>query len=234
MPEVSLAVLDLDEARARALAREVGATRPDYLEFALAEAQLVIEAASQEALRDVAPRALARGIPVIALSVGALVDPAFLDEVARLARAHGGRLLVPSGAIGGLDALRAAAEGGLDEVTLVTAKPPAGFGLTDVKEARVLYEGPASEAVRLYPKNVNVAAALSLAGIGFERTRVRIVADPALTANTHTLVARGAFGRLEVRVENAPSPENPASSHLASLAALALLRRFVDPVQIGT
>lgn len=234
MQGVKLAVYDVDEPRARALAAEVGATRPDHLDFALPEAQLVVEAASQEALRDLAPRALARGLPVIALSVGALADAAFLEECTRLARAHGGRLLVPSGAVAGLDAVRAAAEAGLDEVMLVTAKPPAGFGLTDVHEARVLYEGPADEAIRRYPKNVNVAAALSLAGIGVQRTRVRIVADPALTRNTHTIVARGPFGRLECRVENEPSPANPASSYLASLAALALLRRFVDPVQVGT
>jgi aspartate dehydrogenase len=119
-------------------------------------------------------------------------------------------------------------------VTLVTAKPPEGFGLTDVREARVLYEGPAEEAVKRYPKNVNVAAALSLAGMGFQLTRVRIVADPALTANTHTIVAKGSFGELTCRVENRPSPENPASSHLASLAVLALVRRMVAPVTVGT
>lgn len=234
MPGVKLAVFDVDEARSRRLAQEVGATRPDVLEFALAEAELVVEAASQAALRDLAPRALGRGLPVIALSVGALVDAKLLEEVASLARKHGGRLLVPSGAIAGLDGVRAAMEAGLDEVTLVTAKPPAGFGLTGVTAPQVLFEGPATEAVQRYPKNVNVAAALSLAGMGFDRTRVRIVADPSLTRNTHTIVARGAFGRLECRVENEPSPENAASSWLASLAALALLRRFVDPVQVGT
>jgi aspartate dehydrogenase len=116
----------------------------------------------------------------------------------------------------------------------VTAKPPAGFGLTDVRELRVLYEGPAREAVKLYPKNVNVAAALSLAGIGFEKTKVRIIADPALTANTHTIVAKGTFGELTCRVENRPSPGNPASSHLASLAVIALVRRLLAPVTVGT
>lgn len=234
LPGVKLAVLDQDQPKARALAQEVGATRPDFLDWALAEAELVIEAASQEALKDVAPRALGRGLPVIALSVGALADPAFLATVMELGRKHGGKLLVPSGAVAGLDAVRAAMEAGLEEVTLVTAKPPAGFGLEGLAAPKVLYEGPAREAVQRFPKNVNVAAALSLAGLGFERTRVRIVADPALTRNTHTVVARGAFGTLECRVENEPSPANPASSYLASLAALALLRRFVDPVQVGT
>ena len=234
MPGARLAVMDVDEARARALAQETGAHRPDLLDHALAECDLVVEAASQEALRDLAPRALGRGLPLVALSVGALADDVFLAEATQLALAHGGRLLVPSGAVAALDAVRAAAEAGLDEVLLVTAKPPAGFGLTDVHEPRVLYEGSAREAVRKFPKNVNVAAALSLAGIGFDRTRVRIVADPALTRNTHTVSARGKFGALECRVENEASPENPASSYLASLAALALVRRFLAPVQVGT
>lgn len=234
MPDVRLALFDVDQPRARALAQALGATRPDVLDHGIMEADLVIEAASQDALRQLAPRVLGRGLPLVALSVGALVDAAFLDEVTRLAREQGGRLMVPSGAVGALDVIRAGMEGGLDEVTLVTAKPPAGFGLPDLREPKVLYEGPASEAVRLYPKNVNVAAALSLAGVGFARTKVRIVADPALTANTHTVHARGAFGELTARVENRPSPENPASSHLASLAVLALVRRLVSPVQVGT
>lgn len=234
MPDVKLAIFDVDLRRSRALAQATGAAAPDVLDLAVQEAQLVIEAASQEALRQLAPRALGRGLPLIALSVGALGDAAFYDEVVKLARERGGRLHVPSGALGSLDVIRAALEGGLDEVTLVTAKPPAGFGLTDVREPRVLYEGPAREAVKLYPKNVNVAAALALAGLGFERTRVRIVADPSLRVNTHTVVAKGAFGELTCRVENRPSPDNPASSHLASLSALALVRRLMAPVTVGT
>lgn len=234
IPEAILTVYDLEPTKVERVAKATGARVASSLYEAIEDAQLVVEAASQAALRDLAPRVLERGLPLVALSVGALGDAAFLEEVQRLARARGGRLLVPSGAIAGLDAIRAAAEAGLNEVTLVTAKPPEGFGLKDVAEARVLYEGNATEAVRLFPKNVNVAAALSLAGVGFEKTRVRIVADPHLAANTHTIVARGAFGEMTCRVENRPSPDNPASSYLASLAALALIRRFVSPVQVGT
>ena len=234
IPGVRLALFDLDEERARRLQKETGAMRPDHIDMGLAEAQLVVEAASQQALRELAPKTLRRGLPLVPLSVGAFADAEFLDEMVDYARVHGGRILVPSGALGALDAVRAAAEGGLDEVTLVTAKPPEGFGLTDVREPRVLFEGPAREAVVKFPKNVNVAAALSLAGVGFERTRVRIVADPSLALNTHTVLAKGAFGELSCRVENRPSPDNPASSHLASLAAIALVRRLVAPLQVGT
>jgi aspartate dehydrogenase len=234
MHGASLVVHDVDHAKAVKVARETLAPVVKSVEEGLGMADLVVEAASQAALKEIAPKVLGKGLPLVALSVGALGDAAFLDAVTRLAQQHKTRLLVPSGAIGGLDAIRAAAEAGLAEVTLVTAKPPAGFGLHDVKEARVLFEGPAREAVAKFPKNVNVAAALSLAGLGFDATRVRIVADPALDANTHTIVARGAFGELECKVANRPSPENPASSYLASLAALALIRRFVQPIQVGT
>lgn len=234
MEGVKLRVFDVDEARARALAQEIGTTRPDVLSMGLQEADLVVEAASQQALRELIPMVLGRGLPLVALSVGALVDDELLAKAQETARRTGGKLLVPSGALAAIDAVRGAAEAGLDEVTLTTAKPPEGFGLSGLMEAQVLFEGPAREAVKRYPKNVNVAAALSLAGIGFDRTRVRIVADPSLKANTHTVHARGAFGELTCKVENRPSPENPASSYLASLAAVALIRRFVHPLQVGT
>lgn len=233
MHGASLTVFDVDHARSVKLARETLAPVVKTIEEGLRDADLVVEAASQAALRELVPKVLGAGKPLIALSVGALVDDALVETIVQTAARTGGRLLVPSGALAALDAVRGAAEGGLDEVTLVTAKPPAGFGL-DVKTATVLFEGTARDAVKQYPKNVNVAAALSLAGIGFDRTTVRIVADPALTANTHTVHAKGAFGVLTCKIENRPSPENPASSHLASLAAIALIRRFVSPIQVGT
>lgn len=234
MHGASLTLFDVDHHKAVLLARETLAPVVKTFDEGLRDAEVVVEAASQPALRDIAPKVLAQGKTLVALSVGALVDHAFLEQVTQLARDKKGRLLLPSGAIAGLDAIRAGMEAGLDEVTLLTAKPPSGFGLKDVTEARILFEGTATEAVKQFPKNVNVAAALSLAGLGFEKTRVRIVADPALKENTHTIRASGAFGKLEVKVENRPSPENPASSHLASLAALALLRRMVSPIQVGT
>lgn len=234
MPGASLTIFDVDHAKAVKLARETLAPVVKTVDEGIAGAELIVEAASQAALKDLAPRVLGKGLPLIALSVGALGDAHFLAEVTQLAREKKGRLLIPSGALGGLDAVRGAAEAGLDEVTLVTAKPPEGFGLKDITEPRVLYEGPATEAVAKFPKNVNVAAALSLAGLGFEKTHVRIVADPTITANTHTVIVKGAFGQMTCKIENKPSPENPASSYLASLAALALIRRFVSPIQVGT
>lgn len=224
---------DAVAGRAAALASLAKVEVAGSFEAGLASCDLVVEAASQEAAQDVAPRALAAGKDVVLLSVGALADDGFREALVAAALKYGRKVHVPSGAIGALDALRAAREGGLDRVTLTTAKPPASLGLVDVRERRVLFEGSAREAVQRYPKNVNVAAALALAGVGLDRTTVRVVADPALKENTHTIEAEGAFGRFTFRVENKPSPENPATSHLAALAALALLRRLTEPLVVG-
>jgi len=166
------------------------------------------------------------------MSVGALIaDPELPERFRKLGR----RLHTPSGAVAGLDGLRAAAVlGGLKRVTLTTRKPPRGlagapyfkqrkldpFTLT---EAVTVFSGTARRAIQLFPQNVNIAAAVSLAGLGPDRTRVQVVADPQAKRNTHTLTAEGDFGRLTVVIENRPSPENPKTSLLAGLSALALI-----------
>jgi aspartate dehydrogenase len=140
--------------------------------------------------------------------------------------------------------LRSARVAGLDEVVLTTSKPPRalagapyfaerGVDVGSVRERTVIFEGPAIEAVRHFPANVNVAATVSLAGIGPERTRVRVVADPSLAGNVHELSARGAFGEMTLRLANLPSPDNPKTSLLACLSPLACLRRLADPIQVG-
>ena len=146
--------------------------------------------------------------------------------------APGPVLHVPAGAIGGLEAVQALAVAGLDEVRLITSKPPAGLGM-ELTEPKVLFEGPASEVVKLYPKNVNVAMALSLAGLGPERTQVMLVADPAVERNTHHIVARGPAGEIEFTSRNEAFPENPRTSYLAALSAIALLRRLQAQLQVG-
>ena len=154
-------------------------------------------------------------------------------------------VLVPSGAVGGLDVLRAARIGGLDTVELRTTKPPRALRGAPYLAAHridvdafhgptVVFDGPATEAVVGFPANLNVVAALSLAGIGPERTRVVLVADPTGERNIHEVTARGAFGELSLRLENRPTPGNPKTSLLAPLSALALLRRFSEPIQVGS
>jgi aspartate dehydrogenase len=154
-------------------------------------------------------------------------------------------LYVPSGGIGGLDALKAACAAGVDEASIQVAKPPAawehipyvealGIDLRRLQAARVLFEGPAREGVPHFPQNVNIAAVLSMAGIGFDRTRLTVVADPGITRNTHTIRVSGRSGRFSIVLENIPAPENPKTAWLACYSALAALRELASPVRYGT
>ena len=209
------------------------------------EAELVIEAASVAAARELLIPALRSGKDVLLLSVGALADVEFLREVEEAARKNKRRVHIPSGAVGALDALKSAREAELGEVKLVSTKHPKalegapylaerGISLASLRERKVVFSGSASEAIAGFPANANVAIAVSLAGVGVERTRVEIVADPEARRNMHEVFARGSFGELYFRVENLPSPENPRTSHLAALSAIATLRRLAAPLQVGT
>ena len=194
--------------------------------------ELVIECANKGVVQTVARDALRRGKRVMLLTIGALADDALREDLLALAREHGGKIFVPSGAVMGVDGVKAAAEGDLKSVTLVTTKPPAGL---DSRTDRwtMLFSGPARDAVQRFPKNVNVAATLSLAGLGFDQTHVQVAIDPMATRNSHKVIIEGNFGRARIEVENLPSPTNPATSYLASLSAIALLRRIASPIEIG-
>ena len=205
-------------------------------------ADLIVEAATQEALRQFGPRVLSAGRDLMVLSVGALVGA--LDEWARLAEAHRCRILVPSGAIAGLDGVKGAREGAITAVSMETRKPPRGLAgapyiaerridLDAMAEETLIFEGPATLAVKAFPANVNVVAALALAGVGPERTRIKLFAVPGLARNQHRITIEGEFGRLRVEVENVPS-ENPRTGKLSYLAAIAMLRELGAPVRLGT
>ena len=193
---------------------------------------LVVEAANAGVVRSEVRLALELGKKVMLLTVGALADDALREELVQLARAKGGKIYVPSGAVMGVDGVKAASAGDLKSVTLVTTKPPAGLD-KKVDRWTLLFSGPAREAVERFPKNVNVAATLSLAGLGFDQTHVQVAIDPLATRNSHKVIIEGSFGRARIEVENLPSPTNPATSYLASLSTIALLRRIVSPVEIG-
>lgn len=206
---------------------------------------LIIEAGSQQAVREYAIMTLERGIDFMMLSVGALADDALWNNI-QIARKTGrSNIYLPSGAIAGLDGVTAAAASNITEATLVTRKPPAalrgikylfdrGIDVNEVDKETVVFEGSAREAVELFPKNINVSAALSLSGIGFERTKVKIILDPALTRNVHEIHVEGRFGRLTCIIENEPSLTNPKTSYLAALAGVSLLKKVVSGVFIGT
>jgi len=204
--------------------------------LAASPVDLIIEAASQDAVRDNVLSILQNRKDVMILSAGALLDETIFDIVMDGCKDFNKRVYLPSGAIIGLDGIRAVQDE-LESVVLVTTKNPkalkgAKFFETseinpdEIKTITTIYEGNAQEAVRLFPANINVAALLSLAGIGSEKTRVRIVADPATDKNTHEIQAQGKFGKFSINVENVPSPSNPKTSRLATLSAIECLRKI--------
>jgi aspartate dehydrogenase len=205
----------------------------------------VIEAASHEAVRQHAAPLLEAGIPVIVLSGGALCDDALRTKLERLAAEKRTLLYVPSGGIGGLDALKAACAAGVDEVEIAVTKPPTawkdipyverlGVDLDRLAGATTLFDGSARDGVPHFPANVNIAAVLSMAGVGFDRTRLKVVADPALKFNTHSITIRGRTGTISLKFESVPSPDNPKTALLACYSALAAIKAFGASVRYGT
>ncbi len=205
-------------------------------------AEIVVECAPAALLREIAEPALRRGRRLIVLSAGALLDNLDLVD---LARRSGGRVHVPSGALLGLDAILAAAEGGIRSVRMITRKPPRGLmgapyleahgiDLAAFGEARRVFSGTAREAARGFPANLNVAAALALAGIGPDRTTVEIWADPALASNCHEIAVESDAARFSMRIENVPSAENPKTGRLVALSVIAALKKLKSPFLIGT
>ncbi|MDN7246299.1 aspartate dehydrogenase [Planococcus shenhongbingii] len=194
---------------------------------------IVVEAATVEAAKIYLKDVVAHQKDLVVSSIGVFKDAAFLDELKSLAESNGTHIFLPSGAIGGLDVLQSAkAAGGLERVQITTRKSPASLGI-ESDEEKVLFEGSAYEAVEKFPKNVNVALVLALAGIGVEKTRVRVIVDPAIERNTHTIEAEGNFGRMQLQVENNPMPSNPKTSLLAALSILAVLQNKDQALRIG-
>ena len=231
------ALTDIDAERAKILLRsfQLDADVCDLDENA-SKVDYLVECAVAGAVKEVLESAMRHHIDCLIMSVGGLLDNVELGEEAR---ASGIQVHIPSGALCGLDGIRAAMEAGLHSVSLTTRKPPAGLigapyleeneiDLDGLEEATVVFEGSAREAVKAFPRNVNVAASLSFVGIGPDDTRVRIIADPAATMNIHEVVAEGAFGQLRTVTENLPSPRNAKSSYLASLSAIAELRSAAE------
>ena len=207
--------------------------------------QAIIEAASHDAVRVHLVELLDAGIGVIVLSAGALADDRLRALAEAASRRSGAQLYVPSGGIGGLDALKAACAAGVDGVSIQVSKPPAAWkniayvdaldvDLDGLTEPRTLFKGAAREGVPHFPQNVNIAAVLALAGIGFDRTQLEVVADPALTHNTHTIRVTGKTGRFTVVLENVPAPDNPKTAWLACYSALAALKSLGTGIRYGS
>jgi aspartate dehydrogenase len=201
---------------------------------------VVVECAGHQALREHGAAVLRSGTDLILASIGALAD-AGLEGSLRAAAAYGGRLIIPSGAISGLDALGAARHAGLDSVEYVGRKAPKAWrgtraekliDLDAVAEPTVFFESNARTAALEFPQNANVVAAVALAGLGFDRTQVRLMVDPTATTNQHAVTAVGAFGRVATQVYAKTLPQNPKTSMLAPYSLVRAIRNLADPLVV--
>ena len=238
-----IGVHDIHTGKARKLASSLHPKVPVLsAKQILQRSSLIVEAASPRAVAQFLPRAVRARKPMMVLSSGGLLTQ---GRWLRLAAARGVPVHVPSGAILGLDGIRAAGVGKLTSVTLTTRKPPRSFagapGLARrkllpeaIRSPQVIFQGSARRAAALFPQNINVAATLALAGMGPERTRVRIIADPGVRSNVHEIEARGDFGAIHIRAENRPSARNPKTSRLAIQSAVAALAQILRPIRIGS
>ena len=234
-----IAVAARDQAKAQA---NVEGFRSPPRIVALAEADIVVESAPAAVFEKIAGPAIEAGRIFVPASVGALLPRMHL---ARRAQETGARIVVPTGALLGLDAVRAAAEGPVESVTIESRKPPRGLAgapylvqhgidVSGVTAPRRVFEGNAFDAAAGFPANVNVAAALALAGIGPVRTRVEIWGDPTITRNIHTIRVEAAAARFTMTIENVPSVENPRTGQITALSMLACLRGLVSTLKVGT
>jgi aspartate dehydrogenase len=218
-------------------------SRPSALPIeALADAaDIVVECAPSKLVRSIVAPVVSRGKTAVVLSVGALLEN---EDLIALARENGGQIVVPTGALIGLDAMTAAAVGTIHSVQMVTRKPLRGLegapyliehkiDLGDIKTPLKIFDGTAREAAKGFPANLNVAVALSLAGIGADRTRVEIWADPTVTRNTHRIEVDADSARFSMTIENIPS-ENPKTGRITALSVIACLRKLHAPLRVGT
>lgn len=237
------ALTDLHPDRARALAGKIKAKIEVLSQEALVRrSDLIIEAASAKAVGPLVRMVTRYGKPVLVMSVGGLIaDPGLL----KLIQSADSRIFLPSGALAGIDGLLAAKMGGIRRVALVTRKPPMAFAgveflkkkniaVEKIKKETLLFSGSANQAVKAFPQNINVAAILSLAGVGPQKTRVRIYAVPSLKRNIHRVEIEGDFGRMVTETENVPAPGNSKTSYLAALSSAAMLKKIFGTLQIGT
>ena len=221
---------DKDIERAENLASLAGGVAVLHFDEMLNDVDLVLECASPDSVKYFAPKVLKQGIDMIIMSIGAFMDKEFYTEILSIAKENGAKIHLPSGAVVGLDGIKAVAKFGLKEVTLVTRKSPKSLG-KDIDVEEVLFEGKASEAVKEFPLNINVAATISLACN--KDIDVKIIVDPNVDRNVHEITAKGDFGEFKTITMNYPCSANPKTSMLAALSAIRLLKSLNETISVG-
>lgn len=235
-----LGVLSRRVENAKKLAEAIGCKAYQSLDEALDDKpDYIVEAATAEVFKEVGEEILANGISMIPLSVGALADTKFYNQVEKTALENESRIHIPTGAVGGLDVLRGAISMEDVEVRITTEKSPESLNgapflkgrKLSVEKAEEIFSGVAKEAIVHFPKNVNVAVATALAGAGVENTKVSINSIPGLESNRHTIEVVGETIQISTTVETTPSEDNPKSSSLAAYSVISLLKELADPIR---
>ena len=221
---------DKDIERAENIASLAGGVAVLDFEDMLKDVDLVLECASPDSVKHFAPIVLERGIDMIVMSIGAFMDTDFYTDVLKIAKDNNAKIHLPSGAVVGLDGIKAVAKFGLKEVSLVTRKSPKSLG-KDIDSEEILFEGKASDAVKEFPLNINVAATISMACN--RDIDVKIIVDPKVDRNVHEITARGDFGEFKTITMNYPCAANPKTSMLAALSAIRLLKSFNETISVG-
>lgn len=239
-------LFDIDCKKSKSLSRLITRTEKlanENLKQLIAKSELVIESSSAQSSWNIAQAVLKEGRDIMIMSVGGVVS--HLKGLSNLAKKFNAKVYIPSGAVSGIDALKAASLGKIKKVILTTRKNPRSFKgirylekrktqLDKINRDTLLYYGSAKNAVRLFPQNINVAAVLSIAGIGQNKTRVKIIASPGLKRNIHEIEIKSEAGRIFTLTENVLHPDNPKTSYLAVLSAIATLKNILTPICIGT
>lgn len=237
-----IALCDIDKAKARSLKEKLKNCKVVSLKELIRLSDLIVEAASVKVSFDVARQALSQKKDVLIMSIGGVLGRE--KELFKLARRKKKRILFPSGAICGLDGLKAMALAGIEEITLKTFKPPEALqgadylvknkiNIDEIREEKAIFSGTAQEAVKAFPQNINVVALLSIAAKGEVSPQVKIFVSPGLKRNVHVIEIKSPAGRLEIRCENVASPDNPKTSYLAILSAVSTIAGISDVVRIG-
>ncbi len=238
------AIFDINPAKSQALAKHLpnkNIVKNSYSEL-LNGCDLLVEAVNAPDTNHLVRQALLAKKDVLVMSVGKFIDG---ESILKLAQKQGARLLIPSGAIAGIDAIKAAALKKIDSITLTTRKPIYGFAdnayvqarrinLSQIKKETILFDGNVKEAVKCFPQNINVAATIALASNAKDKLRIRISTSPDFKVNSHEIEVVGEFGRLVTKTENVVCPDNPKTSHLAVLSAVQALKQYFQEVKVGT